>query len=81
MFGVGENEVFLGYGEERASICSDLLSSVNLSGESEVLSQNLSGGMKRRLSLACAFVGSTKLVLLGPILSPVDLQSLFLVSR
>ncbi|CAF4486123.1 unnamed protein product, partial [Rotaria magnacalcarata] len=37
---------------------------VNLQGSQELYCNSLSGGMKRRLSLACAFVGDTKIILL-----------------
>ena len=57
-----------GYGEEKDEICDDLLQSVSLSNDEPSLCQNLSGGMKRRLSIACAFLGQTKLVLLGSLL-------------
>ena len=49
----------------KKSICSNLLEKVNLINSRNILCQNLSGGMKRRLSLACAFIGNTKFVLLG----------------
>jgi ABC-type multidrug transport system ATPase subunit len=54
-----------GYSNSKEQICSDLVESVNLRNDRNVLCQNLSGGMKRRLSIACAFIGDAKLVLLG----------------
>ena len=54
-----------GYVDEQEEICSDLLKKVNLENERKVFCKDLSGGMKRRLSLACAFIGQTRLVLLG----------------
>lgn len=58
-----------GYWKEKEEICIDTLQSVNLSEHENVLCQHLSGGMKRRLSIALAFIGNTKLVLLGLIFS------------
>ena len=54
-----------GYSNEKEEICRDLLQSVHLINDRNVFCQNLSGGMKRRLAIACAFIGNTKLVLLG----------------
>ncbi|UJR24690.1 hypothetical protein I4U23_006063 [Adineta vaga] len=54
-----------GYSQDKEDICSDLLEAVSLSEDRNVLCKNLSGGMKRRLSIACAFIGNTKFVLLG----------------
>ena len=54
-----------GYVDDQEEICSNLLEKVNLVNDRHVFCKNLSGGMKRRLSLACAFIGQTKLVLLG----------------
>lgn len=54
-----------GFTDEKDEICDDLLQSVHLLNDEKSYCQNLSGGMKRRLSIACAFLGQTKLVLLG----------------
>ena len=54
-----------GYANEKEKICDELLQSVHLSNDEKSFCQNLSGGMKRRLSIACAFLGEMKIVLLG----------------
>jgi ABC-type multidrug transport system ATPase subunit len=62
------NKIILkGYSINKDEICSNLLQSVSLTKDRNVLCQHLSTGMKRRLSIACAFIGNTKLVLLGKI--------------
>jgi ABC-type multidrug transport system ATPase subunit len=55
-----------GYGAEKDEICADLLESVHLSNDEESFCSNLSVGMKRCLSIACAFLGQTKLFLDDP---------------
>ena len=42
-----------------------ILHIIGLVNDRQTLSKSLSGGMKRRLSIACAFIGDTKIVLLG----------------
>ena len=44
-------------------------------------SQNLSGGMQRKLSIACAFVGGSKLVLLSLFSMSFKLYSLFFIAQ
>lgn len=56
-----------GYGLYKKAIASELLDLVNLRPSRFVYCKSLSGGMKRRLSLACAFVGDTKIVLLDEV--------------
>lgn len=64
-----------GYVDDQEEICSNLLEKVNLENDRQVFCKNLSGGMKRRLSLACAFIGQTRLVLLGDSSSPPSSSS------
>ncbi|CAF0751595.1 unnamed protein product [Didymodactylos carnosus] len=54
-----------GYEANKDAICTNLLQMVSLLKDRHVYCQDLSGGMKRRLSIACAFIGDTKIVLLG----------------
>ena len=56
-----------GFGKYKEQIAYDMLERVNLQTSKDVYCQALSGGMKRRLSLACAFVGDTKIVLLDEV--------------
>jgi ABC-type transporter Mla maintaining outer membrane lipid asymmetry ATPase subunit MlaF len=57
-----------GFGKYKEQISSELLRLINLESSKDVYCQKLSGGMKRRLSLACAFVGDTKIVLLDEVI-------------
>jgi len=50
----------------------DLLSRVNLASHSSKLSQHLSGGMKRKLSILLAFVGDPQAIILDEPTSGVD---------
>ncbi len=56
-----------GFGTNKDRIASDMLRLVNLEASKDLYCNSLSGGMKRRLSLACAFVGDTKIVLLDEV--------------
>ena len=56
-----------GFGKNREEIAEEMLRLVNLQNSRNLYCQTLSGGMKRRLSLACAFVGDTKIVLLDEV--------------
>ncbi|CAF1436607.1 unnamed protein product, partial [Rotaria sordida] len=61
-----------GYSNDKEDICSNLLEAVNLTEDRNVYCKNLSGGMKRRLSIACAFIGNTRFVLLDEPSSGLD---------
>ncbi|CAF4245429.1 unnamed protein product, partial [Adineta steineri] len=61
-----------GYSKDKETICSNFLEKVNLTNDRNTFCKNLSGGMKRRLSIACAFIGNTKLVLLDEPSSGLD---------
>ncbi len=56
-----------GFGKNKEQIANDLLRLVNLESSKNLYCNSLSGGMKRRLSLACAFVGNTKIILLDEV--------------
>jgi ABC-type multidrug transport system ATPase subunit len=56
-----------GFGKYKEQISNEMLNLVNLQNSKNVFCQSLSGGMKRRLSLACAFVGDTKIILLDEV--------------
>jgi len=56
-----------GFGKYKQQISNEMLRLVNLEGSKDVYCNALSGGMKRRLSLACAFVGDTKIILLDEV--------------
>jgi ABC-type lipoprotein export system ATPase subunit len=56
-----------GFGASRKQIVQEMLERVNLQSSKAAYCSSLSGGMKRRLSLACAFVGDTKIVLLDEV--------------
>ena len=56
-----------GFGRTKKQIAAEMLRLVNLEGSQSLYCNALSGGMKRRLSLACAFVGDTKIVLLDEV--------------
>ncbi|CAF2158208.1 unnamed protein product [Rotaria magnacalcarata] len=61
-----------GYSNEKENICSNLLEQVNLINDRTNFCKNLSGGMKRRLSIACTFIGNAKFILLDEPSSGVD---------
>ncbi|UJR08477.1 hypothetical protein I4U23_012744 [Adineta vaga] len=61
-----------GFGKNKQQIAQEMLRLVNLEGSQFLYCNSLSGGMKRRLSLACAFVGDTKIVLLDEPSSGLD---------
>ncbi|CAF1314882.1 unnamed protein product [Rotaria sordida] len=65
-------KVFPGFGRNKERIASKILRLVDLEESKNLYCNALSGGMKRRLSLACAFVGDTKIVLLDEPSSGVD---------
>lgn len=50
----------------------DLLARCDLAPKVKFLSQNLSGGQKRKLQLACALAGGSNLLLLDEISSGLD---------
>lgn len=56
-----------GFGKDERKIVEKMLSITNLEESKNKYCQHLSGGMKRRLSLACAFVGDTKIILLDEV--------------
>ena len=56
-----------GFGKYKRQISAEMLNMVNLEQSKHTYCQALSGGMKRRLSLACAFVGDTKIILLDEV--------------
>ena len=53
-----------GFGANRKAIAAEILQLVDLQASRDRFCRSLCGGMKRRLSLACAFIGDTKIVLL-----------------
>lgn len=57
-----------GFGRNKQEIAQEMIRLVNLQGSESLYCNALSGGMKRRLSLACAFVGDTKIVLLDEVI-------------
>jgi ABC-type multidrug transport system ATPase subunit len=57
-----------GFEKNREQIADDLLRLVSLEDSANLYCNSLSGGMKRRLSLACAFVGDTKIILLDEVI-------------
>ena len=61
-----------GYRNDRQRIVSEMLRLVDLEYAKDNLCRNLSGGMKRRLSLACAFIGENKIILLDEPSSGLD---------
>ncbi|CAF1239735.1 unnamed protein product [Adineta ricciae] len=61
-----------GFGRNKQEIAQEMIRLVNLQGSESLYCNALSGGMKRRLSLACAFVGDTKIVLLDEPSSGLD---------
>ncbi|CAF4553933.1 unnamed protein product, partial [Rotaria sp. Silwood2] len=61
-----------GFGKNKERIAKEMLDLVSLQSSKDLYCNSLSGGMKRRLSLACAFVGDTKIVLLDEPSSGLD---------
>ncbi|UJR37764.1 hypothetical protein I4U23_030457 [Adineta vaga] len=61
-----------GFGKNKRQISSEMLRLVDLETSYDKYCNSLSGGMKRRLSLACAFVGDTKIILLDEPSSGLD---------
>lgn len=57
-----------GFRKYKREISNEMLRLVNLENSKDVYCNSLSGGMKRRLSLACAFIGDTKIVLLDEVI-------------
>jgi ABC-type multidrug transport system ATPase subunit len=57
-----------GFGKNKEQIANEMVRLVNLEYAKDLYCNSLSGGMKRRLSLACAFVGDTKIVLLDEVI-------------
>ena len=56
-----------GFGKNKERIAKEMLDLVSLQSAKDLYCNSLSSGMKRRLSLACAFVGDTKIVLLDEV--------------
>ena len=56
-----------GFGKYKEQIANEMLRLVSLENARHTFCNSLSGGMKRRLSLACAFVGDTKIILLDEV--------------
>jgi ABC-type multidrug transport system ATPase subunit len=56
-----------GFRKSKNQISNEMLRLVNLESSKDVYCKSLTGGMKRRLSLACAFVGDTKIILLDEV--------------
>ncbi|CAF1011366.1 unnamed protein product [Rotaria sordida] len=61
-----------GFEKNKKKIVKEMLYLVNLQNSKDLYCNSLSGGMKRRLSLACAFIGDTKIVLLDEPSSGLD---------
>ncbi|CAF1584834.1 unnamed protein product, partial [Adineta ricciae] len=61
-----------GFGKYKQQISDEMLRLVNLENSKDMFCNALSGGMKRRLSLACAFVGDTRIILLDEPSSGLD---------
>lgn len=61
--------------EEAGSLASKLLTQLRLMDKANESGKNLSGGMKRRLSLGIALSGETKVVILDEPSSGLDVQS------
>ena len=51
----------------KQQISNEMLKLVNLESTKDAFCNSLSSGMKRRLSLACAFVGDRKIILLDEV--------------
>ena len=52
------------HGRKKRQRCRELLANVNLTEKADKAVSSYSGGMKRRLNLACALVGNVRLLLL-----------------
>ncbi|CAF3562792.1 unnamed protein product [Adineta steineri] len=61
-----------GYGKYKRQIANNMITLIDLEDARNSYCSALSGGMKRRLSLACAFVGDTKIILLDEPSSGLD---------
>ncbi|CAF4589424.1 unnamed protein product [Rotaria sp. Silwood1] len=61
-----------GFAKYKQQISNEMIHLVNLENSKHSFCNSLSGGMKRRLSLACAFVGNTKIILLDEPSSGLD---------
>ncbi|CAF3526948.1 unnamed protein product [Rotaria sp. Silwood1] len=61
-----------GFGKNKEKLAKEMLYLVDLQASQDLYCNSLSGGMKRRLSLACAFIGDTKIVLLDEPSSGLD---------
>ncbi len=59
-------------GEELEAETTKLINDVNLSEKRDEYSKNLSGGQKRRLSVAMAFAGRSKVIILDEPTSGMD---------
>jgi ATP-binding cassette subfamily A (ABC1) protein 1 len=57
-----------GFEKNQEEIANEMIRLVNLESSKNFYCNSLSGGMKRRLSLACAFVGNTKIILLDEVI-------------
>ena len=62
-------------GARRRHNISEMIEKIGLGSEKSKLIKNYSGGMKRRLSVACAFIGDNDLVILDEPSSGLDLSS------
>ncbi|CAF3715850.1 unnamed protein product [Rotaria sp. Silwood1] len=61
-----------GYEKHKEKIANEMLHLMDLENFKDLYCNTLSGGMKRRLSLACAFIGDTKIILLDEPSSELD---------
>jgi ATP-binding cassette subfamily A (ABC1) protein 3 len=57
-----------GFEKNKETITNEMLHLMNLENCKDLYCNTLSGGMKRRLSLACAFIGNTKIILLDEVI-------------
>lgn len=51
--------------KERKMRCEALIDMVGLTGSEKILARNLSGGMKKRLDIACSLVHNPRILILG----------------
>ncbi|UJR08715.1 hypothetical protein I4U23_012972 [Adineta vaga] len=61
-----------GFEKNKEKIANEMLHIMDLYRSKDLYCKALSGGMKRRLSLACAFIGDTKVILLDEPSSGLD---------
>ncbi|CAF4070781.1 unnamed protein product, partial [Rotaria sordida] len=61
-----------GFEKNKEKIANEMLHLIDLENSKDLYCKTLSGGMKRRLSLACAFIGDTKIILLDEPSSGLD---------